>query len=149
MRKQRGRSASHTSKHKEKRKFVLTFVDGTWGRGMICPSGDAEWTTDASTLCKSLRDRLGPDTVFRRFRWSGRNTHAARLNASTRLRDFLQERLAEAPDATHVVVAHSHGGNVALMALRDSNLRERIAGVACMATPFIVAWYRDIGRDFW
>jgi hypothetical protein len=107
------------------------------------------WTMDASTLCESLRDRLGPDAVFRRFRWSGRNSHTARLNASKRLRDFLQEGLADSPDATHIVVAHSHGGNIALMALGDSNLRDRIAGVACLATPFIVAGDRNIGRDTW
>jgi len=135
--------------YKEMSKLVLTFVHGTWGRGMIWPSGDAVWTTDASTLCKSLRDRLGPDAVFRRFRWSGRNSHTARLNASKRLRDFLEEGLADSPDATHIVIAHSHGGNIALMALGDSNLRERIAGVACLATPFIVAWDRNIGRGTW
>jgi hypothetical protein len=38
---------------------------------------------------------------------------------------------------------------VALMALEDSNLHERIAGVACLATPFIVGWDRNIGRDPW
>jgi hypothetical protein len=135
--------------YKEMSKFVLTFVHGTWGRGMIWPSGDAVWTTDASTICKSLRDRLGPDAVFRRFPWSGRNSHTARLNASKRLRDFLQEGLAASPDATHIVIAHSHGGNIALMALGDSNLRERIAGVACLATPFIVAWDRNIGLGTW
>lgn len=134
---------------REMTKFVLTFVHGTWGRGMIWPSGDAAWTTDASTLCRSLRDRLGPDVVFRRFRWSGRNSHTARLNASKRLRDFLQEGLAEWPDATHIVVAHSHGGNVALMTLGASNLSERIAGVACLATPFIAARDRNLGRDPW
>ena len=134
----------------ETSKFVLTFVHGTWGRGMIWPSGDAVWTTDASTLCRSLRDRLGPDAVFRRFRWSGRNSHTARLKASRNLRGYLQEGLlAESPNATHIIVAHSHGGNVALMALAGSNLRERIAGVACLATPFIAARDRNIGRDAW
>jgi pimeloyl-ACP methyl ester carboxylesterase len=131
-------------------KFVLTFVHGTWGRGMIFPSGDAAWTTDESTLCRSLRDRLGPDAVFRRFRWSGRNSHTARLNASERLRDFLQGGLRDSPDATHIIVAHSHGGNVALMAVGDHpNLRERISGVVCLATPFIAAQDRNIGRDAW
>jgi len=129
--------------------LVITLVHGTWGRGIIWPSGDAPWTTDASTLCRSLRERLGPDTVFRRFRWSGSNSHSARLKASHELRDFLQEGLTGQPDATHIVVAHSHGGNVALMALGDANLRERFAGVACLATPFIAARDRNLGRDSW
>jgi hypothetical protein len=129
--------------------LVITLVHGTWGRGIIWPSGDAPWTTDASTLCRSLRERLGPDTVFRRFRWSGSNSHSARLKASHELRDFLQEGLKVQPDATHIVVAHSHGGNVALMALGDANLRERFAGVACLATPFIAARDRNLGRVSW
>lgn len=116
---------------------------------MVYPSGDAPWTTDASTLCRSLRDSLGPSVVFRRFRWSGRNSHTARLSAAGRLRDYLEEGLLESPEATHIVVAHSHGGNVALMAVEDSNLCERIAGVACLATPFISVRERDIGRDLW
>jgi hypothetical protein len=58
--------------------------------------------------------------------------------------------IKDPPDATHIIVAHSHGGNVVLMALRDPpNLRERISGVACLATPFIAARDRNIGRHAW
>jgi hypothetical protein len=39
-------------------------------------------------------------------------------------------------------VGHSHGGNVALMALKDEEIRSRVAGVACLSTPFIQATLR-------
>ena len=39
--------------------------------------------------------------------------------------------------AHHGIVAHSHGGNVALYALRDVALRRKIDGVVTLGTPFI------------
>ena len=102
---------------------------------MIWPRGDAPWTAEASTFCKSLSDSLGPNVVFWRLRWSGRNSHTARFNAAKSLRDCLQKGLEnrEWRDAKHFVVAHSHGGNVALMALENLDSRERIAGIAIPA----------------
>lgn len=53
----------------------------------------------------------------------------------------------EAPRAPHFVIAHSHGGNVALYALRDEGLKDRTTGVACLATPFIHVGERDLGKE--
>ncbi|WP_139031404.1 hypothetical protein [Bradyrhizobium sp. ORS 375] len=129
---------------------VITFVHGTWGRGVLRPSGDAPWTTDGSSLCRLFRDRFELNVKFRRFRWSGRNSHTARMGASEKLREFLWQGLNDHPGAVHIVVAHSHGGNVTLMSLGDcSSLRERINGVVCLATPFILAQDRNIGTDGW
>ena len=64
----------------------------------------------------------------------------ARHRATTELRDFLRSQLAEYPPeegARHFVIAHSHGGNIALYALRDPELAHRLSGVACFATPFL------------
>ena len=129
--------------------FVLTLVHGTWGRGFLCPSGDAPWTSDTSALCGALRDGIAPDLAFRRFRWSGRNSHTARFKAARELCDYLQDGLDRWPKAAHFVIAHSHGGNVALSALATSNLRGKVAGVVCLATPFLAAQERDIGQDPW
>lgn len=103
---------------------VVTLVHGTWGRGMFCPSGDAPWTTEESTLCKSLKapEHLGPSTIFRRFRWSGKNRHKARSKAANELHDYLARNFNSWPKAKHFVVAHSHGGNIALYAMNDANL---------------------------
>jgi len=43
------------------------------------------------------------------------------------------------------VVAHSHGGNVALYALRDPAVRSLIAGLVCLGTPFIEVQRRALG----
>jgi hypothetical protein len=67
------------------------------------------------------------------------------MMAAVRLRADLWQAIAEFPDARHVVIAHSHGGNVALYALKDPELRSQIAGVVTLATPFFTARDRNLG----
>jgi hypothetical protein len=129
--------------------LVVTLVHGTWGRGVLFLSEHATWTTDTSPLCKALRDRFGSELEFRRFPWSGGNSHAARSRAALDLRDYLQDGLDRWPAATHIVIAHSHGGNVALSALADPDLQGKVAGVACLATPFLMLRERDLGQNPW
>ena len=50
------------------------------------------------------------------------------------------------PEARHVLIGHSHGGFVALSALRGATLDERICGVACLSTPFLMARVRPMSR---
>ena len=126
---------------------VLTLVHGTWGRGIFWPIGDAAWTVDGSILCSLLRERFGQHIVFRRFRWSGGNTHTARMRAAKELRAYLHENLERWPKGDHFVIAHSHGGNVALYATGTPQLRDRIAGIVCFSTPFILVRERDLGVD--
>jgi hypothetical protein len=126
---------------------VITLVHGTWGRGVLRASGDAEWTCEQSALVQGLRGRFGDALVVRRFRWSGGNSHTARQRAAVDLRRCLLKGLDGYPNEAHLIVAHSHGGNAALQALAHPQLQSRIAGVACLATPFITARDRDLGRD--
>jgi hypothetical protein len=49
------------------------------------------------------------------------------------------------PNAHHFIIAHSHGGNIALHALHDTDLKRSIAGIACLATPFLNVRRRDLG----
>jgi pimeloyl-ACP methyl ester carboxylesterase len=76
------------------------------------------------------------------FTWSGANSLAARHEAAKTLAKAVEADLR--PLVTHrvVLVGHSHGGNVAVMA-RDM-LRDKLDGriavdVASLATPFIHA----------
>jgi hypothetical protein len=85
-----------------------------------------------------LRSRLQPARI-EPFRWSGANDVWARETASRDLQVHLRERLDTFPDARHVIVTHSHGGNVVLGALSDPDLADRIDGVVTLATPFLSA----------
>jgi pimeloyl-ACP methyl ester carboxylesterase len=109
---------------------VVVLVHGTFAR-------EAEWIRPSSQFSVSLASSLGYGTEVRSFRWSGANSHSARLQAAEELRVFLHESLDSFPSSRHFLLAHSHGGNVVLYALRDLELKERIAGVVCMSTPFL------------
>jgi hypothetical protein len=70
------------------------------------------------------------------------------MEAAKKLADALNENLESYPDAAHFVIAHSHGGNLALYALHDARLQERLSGIICMNTPFISATRRDAEQLF-
>lgn len=109
---------------------TVTLVHGTGAR-------KAPWTRSDSALSCAIRHKSLGKIVLTRFLWSGSNSHTARLRAGQELAEHLQEVIAENPTAKHHVVAHSHGGNVAMYALRDAYLKKRIASLICLATPFI------------
>ena len=116
---------------------VITLVHGTWGR-------HTPWTNVTSPLCRALLD-LGDRVALVPFGWSGRNRAEARSRASEQLRVRLAELVARYPGASHYVIAHSHGGNIALYALRDWHLSDRIAGIVCLSTPFLCLRRRALG----
>ena len=115
---------------------VLTLVHGTWPD----PHG---WISARSFLRRGLASRLG-DVTFREFTWSGANRHVARREGGVNLARFIREGREEHPDARHFVIAHSHGGNVALYAMRDPAAHTALDGIVTISTPFISAQRRDL-----
>ena len=110
---------------------VITLVHGTFAR-------DARWTKPGSPLVESL---ASDDTVIERFHWSGRNRQVDRLHAGRSLHERLLQLAEKYPASSHHVIAHSHGGNVALYALREGrqlDTRLENVRVITMATPFLV-----------
>lgn len=116
---------------------VITLVHGTW-------AGTRGWVATGSFLRRELQERF-PDVTFRAFQWAGTNTHAARTAAGTRLAQFIRDGSAQHPHAQHFIVAHSHGGNVALYAMQDPAARDLVSGIATLGTPFIHVRRRDRG----
>lgn len=88
----------------------------------------------------ALSDGRFSDAVVESFLWSGRNRNADRLEAAGRL----ATRLEDLGDTPVIVVAHSHGGNVARSAsyLAGASRAPRI--IATLGTPFLSI---DGGRD--
>jgi pimeloyl-ACP methyl ester carboxylesterase len=79
---------------------------------------------------------LEPDqTRTYAFRWSGGNDHEARLKAASDLAHRLEGLAAAFPTTRFLLVGHSHGGNVALAAMKAIPAAQRV-GVVCLATPF-------------
>ena len=114
---------------------VATLVHGTFAR-------HAPWMQPGAALTDALESG---SVEVHRFCWSGRNRQADRFQAATELRSHLTRLVEQHPEANHVVVAHSHGGNVALYAVGRSaecSVLSRIR-VVTLATPFIAMRRRD------
>lgn len=118
--------------------YVVTLVHGTFAT-------EADWTRPSHHSAEGWQNDLG-STIFAPFKWSGSNSHEARLSASRELRSHLRALLALYPNSTHCIIAHSHGGNVALHALGDTDLQNGILALVCLATPYIHCYARDYKR---
>ena len=116
---------------------IVTLVHGTF-------APNAVWTKPDSPLCAALQARFGERVLIERVQWSGRNNFSARRNGAAELRDAITKR--SDADARHVIIAHSHAGNIATYAAMDPAVNRRIAGIVTLATPFIVARRRNLGQ---
>src|SRR4051812_16388162 len=105
--------------------YVITLVHGTYGRR-------STWYRLGSAFCSRLQTDLAPAVEVHSFEWSGRNSIDARSRAAASLASELRSRISMQPNARHFLIGHSHGGNVALAALKDNEVRTKIAGVVCL-----------------
>jgi hypothetical protein len=130
---------------------LVTFVHGTWGRGVFPAlriSKKPFWSEQGGSFRDNLLSELRGRVVcsFDAFLWSGANSIRHRDQAAIRLAQQLADNLQKHPTIHQVVIAHSHGGNVAAHALGhlgfDSTLQ-----VCYLATPFVQLARRKI-REF-
>src|SRR3954451_8770890 len=131
----------------------IILVHGTWGRGIFPKMPDLSrgyfratkgGFEEGSQFCSRLDAALknaSLDWPIRAFPWSGANSVHARDCAARDLSDQLREDLKD-PDTTAVIIAHSHGGNVALRALQDLDPKAGRIRVITLATPFLRVFAR-------
>jgi hypothetical protein len=118
--------------------YIFVLVHGTF-------APFADWAQlPGSRLRTALEAEFGDEGAsFEPFIWRGmfssflNNAHRYRLRGAEALRDKLIKLRYDSPAAKIFVIAHSHGGNVALYATRAKGA-EPISGIVCMATPFFV-----------
>ena len=125
------------------RPILITLVHGTFAPG-------AAWTRDDSPLCTALRERF-PGASIGAFTWSGHNSNRARLDAALELAQWTETRITEyqrehGGPIDHYVIAHSHGGNVALYACRSRHFADHLTKLVCLSTPFLSARIRYQSR---
>jgi hypothetical protein len=123
--------------------YVITLVHGTFVWPFV---RNAEWINENSVLRTSLDNALPGLIRFEKFLWSGRNSVTDRHAASEALKDLLVKQLRLYPNAKHYVIAHSHGGNILMYALRDRELERHIRGIVCLSTPFLHVTKRNLGK---
>lgn len=61
-------------------------------------------------------------------------TNSARLDGADNLAEHV---LDQTDENKHFMVAHSHGGNVAMYAMQNKSVAEKVDGLICLATPFL------------
>jgi|RhiMetdeSRZDD1v2_1073273.scaffolds.fasta_scaffold114750_2 hypothetical protein len=140
------------------RPLLITTVHGTWARGLRPkPQRDnRRWFGKESLFLDRIIRELG-DTPHKitPLLWSGANSIRKRDETAHVLAEHLSAEHAEHPQATQLVIAHSHGGNIALRALYL--LRKRDATRTCgaemppplvvtLATPFIEVQHTNLGN---
>ncbi|MCI0330294.1 MAG: hypothetical protein L0196_04990 [candidate division Zixibacteria bacterium] len=134
--------------------IVTLVIHGTFARDETWWRLDSDRASFASRLEAALARRGLKGTVWRSaldagldydaFNWSGQNYHPDRHRGARKLAATLQ-RLAVASGATAEIplevnfVAHSHGGNVVLEALRRLGRGVQVRQIVLLGTPLIAA----------
>jgi hypothetical protein len=153
--------------------LLITLVHGTWPRGFFPRivrfkqrvreltrrqrrNPPPFWFEEGSPFLARLGTELGdiPHKITPLL-WSGANSIYVRDKTAHVLAEHLSAEHAEHPQATQLVIAHSHGGNIALRALH--HLHQRDASQSCgaesanplvvtLATPFVEVHHADFGE---
>jgi hypothetical protein len=134
--------------HTQKPKIIFILVNGTF-------ANEGEWikSTSSESFRAKLRKKLEAKAGFQvefcdEFSWGHTSRHwryfhdnkmKVRLDSGKKLRDHLLSFSKSEDDTRHYIIAHSHGGNVALYALKDQKVREKIDGLICLGTPFLIS----------
>src|SRR5215468_4725807 len=102
--------------------LLITLVHGTWPRGFFPTLRRRNraplWFEESSPFLVRLSAELGevPHKI-KPLLWTGENSIFVRDKTAHILAESLSVEHAEHPQATQLVIAHSHGGNIALRAL--------------------------------
>ena len=125
----------------------IHYVHGTWGRGFEprdkqarTPGAQPYWFESGSPFRSDLEARLadaGALSEGETFLWSGANSMDERRRAADELAGILDAAGHNDPDVPQIVVAHSHGGNVALAARDSMSASGANVHIITLATPFL------------
>ena len=108
--------------------LLITLVHGTWPDGFFRTffwtprrrHRSPLWFEDGSPFLSRLSAELHDISHnITPLLWTGENSITERDKAAHVLAEYLLDEHAQHPQATQLVIAHSHGGNVALRALHQ------------------------------
>jgi len=122
--------------------YLITLVHGTFAT-------KAPWASEGSNLCSKIRSALAPEhkVDFFSFNWSGKNSNQARFSASEELAQVLKEQETLYPGKKKIIIAHSHGGNIAMYALKKLGNAKAKFSLVTMATPFLNSKVRSFENN--
>lgn len=121
-------------------RVIVHLVHGTWGRGLLFKRRPkiARWFEPRSGFRQQVQSLIGSDNLeFRPLLWSGRNSIFSRNIAAKKLASRIDRISREVPHARQFVIAHSHGGNIAMRAQALRQCERPEVSIITMATPFL------------
>lgn len=128
----------HICANQIKKHRVYIIVHGTW-------AADALWYTPYGQFFKVISTEICPNDRVVPFRWSGSISHQGRIDASLHFAHLLS---SYPEDTEIVVIAHSHGGNVAMAATqelaRQNIFSSKIHVLYLLGTPISDAYRPDM-----
>ena len=137
---------------------VVHLVHGTWPYGWLRkrPPLDGRkptWFEDHSQFRQTIRLLCHSPIVFVPHFWSGRNSTRSRDLAARQLAGDLADSIKKYKDFNHVVLAHSHGGTVASLALgilSEDNEEFQLSckALICLSSPFAFIKDADIDQEY-
>jgi hypothetical protein len=107
------------------------------------------WFEEGSQFVERLLARLrssGLDAEIDPLLWSGANSINDRWDAAQSLANRLREQQERDQNVRQVIIGHSHGGTVAMLAMQ--RLWRRPPVLITLATPFMEAQYRFLSDRF-
>lgn len=111
----------------------VVFIHGTYARG-------AKWPDLERAVHRALPHPIDIDY----FEWPHWNEVWFRSRGAQDLSEYLQSRLRQFPNAKHHIIAHSHGGNVAIDAILLANIAGAISTLVTLSTPFVLVRPRRV-----
>jgi pimeloyl-ACP methyl ester carboxylesterase len=117
--------------------YIVHLIHGTWANWRVFGlPAKPRWFELGHKFRDQLETLSTSDVRVEDFRWGwGANMHGQRVKAAKRLAQKLRESDSE---DRHILIGHSHGGNIALMAARYVRGSNNVLSLMALSTPFII-----------
>ena len=119
---------------------LVILVHGTF-------ASKAEWLQKDSSLINHLCNNTNSSLCV--FPWSGKNSNKERLNSAKELAAEIDDIHRRKPSRKISIIAHSHGGNIALYCHKYLNDKKAIHKIVCMGTPFFSFEVSGVKNTLW
>ena len=124
-------------------KNLIIFIPGTFDK-------EHEWTKRGGDIPEKLRQsQIFHDAEFKVHEWDYANSHFSRQEAGFELAAKISALDAKKHFHRRIIIAHSHGGNVALYAARHLDNQGISTEIICLGTPFLpVRFWNSLRFEF-
>jgi Lipase (class 3) len=103
-----------------KKLLRIRLIHGTWGRAFFLKK--PRWFEERSlfrTRFEQALSEAGIEADIKVFPWSGAQAVTARLSAAQALAAELRQEQEDYPFVTQIIIGHSHGGTIAMLAAQE------------------------------